>query len=110
MSKFNVLDVTEEEYESLLSSGLGIKLFKESFPPNINVYKSLVAKCDACFNLYKFVKHFASVTSAAPEDIVEALLSLECNDVFAIQADRDAGLITDADIKEMLDDLENDNL
>ena len=106
MSKFNVLDVTEEEYESLLSSGLGIKLFKDSFPPNINVYKSLVAKCDACHNLYKFVKHFASVTSADPNDIVEALLTLQCNDVFAIQADREAGLITDSDIQEMLRDLE----
>lgn len=108
MSKFNVLSVTEDEYNHLLQSGIGIKLFGASFPPNINVYKSLVAKCDACHNLYKFVKHFASVTSADPSDIVEALLTLQCNDVFTIQADREAGLITDADIQEMLREMELD--
>lgn len=105
-SKFNPLSITEDEYEHLLSSGIGIKLFGNSFPANVNVYKSLIAKADACHNLYKFVKHFASVTSASPEDIVEALLTLECNDVFAIQADREAGLITDNDIQEMLRQLE----
>lgn len=106
MNKFNPLSITEDEYEHLLQSGIGIKLFGASFPANVNVYKSLIAKADACFNLYKFVKHFASVTSASAEDIVEALLSLECNDVFAIQADREAGLITDNDIQEMLRQLE----
>lgn len=105
-SKFNPLSITENEYDRLLQSGIGVKLFGASFPPNINVYKSLVAKCDACHNLYKFVKHFASVTSADPSDIVEALLTLQCNDVFAIQADREAGLITDNDVQEMLRDLE----
>lgn len=106
-NKFNPLSITEDEYNHLLSSGIGIKLFGSSFPANVNIYKSLIAKSEACFSLYRLVKHFMNYTSASPDDIVKALLDTTLDaDVFEVHRDIKAGLITKQDITDMLNDLE----
>lgn len=103
-SKFYVLNVTEDEYISLLESGLGNKLFT-GFPANLNVYKSLLTVEEAKFELYKAVMHFNKHTNGDPEDIINALLSLDI-DINNVQNNYREGLISQNDIIDLLNDIE----
>ena len=101
MNKFSPLGISEDEYLSLQSSGLGSKLFGSSFPANINVYRTEFNKADVKFELYKVVKHFVENTNADSEDIVNALRSLS-NDAFEINSNLENGMLTEDDLNELI--------
>ena len=101
MTKFDVLQVTEDEYLSLQSSGLGSKLFGSSFPANINVYRTEFNKADVKFELYKVVKHFVDTTNADSFDIVNGLRTLPV-DTFDIRSNLENGMLTEDDLNELI--------
>lgn len=101
MNKFSPLDITEDEYLSLQSSGLGSKLFGSSFPANINIYRTEFNKADVKFELYKAVMHFAATTNADAEDIVLALRTLS-TDPFEIRSNLENGMLTEDDLNELI--------
>jgi hypothetical protein len=101
MTKFDVLQVTEDEYLSLQSSGLGSKLFGSSFPANINVYRTEFNKADVKFELYKVVKHFVNTTNADSEDVLDALRTLS-TDPFEIRSNLENGMLTEDDLNELI--------
>jgi hypothetical protein len=103
MTKFDVLQITEDEYLSLQSSGLGLKLFGASFPANINVYRTEFNKADVKFELYKAVLHFVNNTNADSEDIVLALRTLS-TDPFEIRSNLENGMLTEDDLKELAEE------
>ncbi len=103
--KFNPLEITEQEYTVLLESGIGAKQYVD-FPPNINVYRSMIAVADAQLELWKYVTHFMQYTDASPTDIVKAMLTSTVNTNFIKQAFKD-GLLTMQDVYEMENELDD---
>lgn len=102
--KFNPLEITEQEYIVLLESGIGVKQYTD-FPPNINVYRSMIAVADAQLELWKYVTHYIKHTDASPTDIVKAMLTSTANTNLIKHAFKE-GLLTMQDVQDMEDELD----
>jgi hypothetical protein len=103
-------ELTNEQYKSLLESNQGVTIYGDSFPPNINVFKTQKAKYEAVLELFYLVQNICESSGANAEVMMEFIQGY-ASDIGDIAGYINAGLITEDDMKDIvryLDDLGDD--
>ena len=97
--------LTAEQYELLLESKQGVIIYGSKFPANVNIFKSEKARYEAVMQLYHVVANMTSSSGASAEDVITFILDY-ADTITDVAKDIDNGLITDADIKAIVNYLE----
>lgn len=100
-------EMTEEQYLSLLESGMGILIYGDDFPPNINVFRTESTKYEATMQLHYVVSNIAEDSGASAENII-AFIEKYGEEIGALYADIQSGLITQQDLKDIAEGIDNE--
>ena len=92
-------------YQQLLESGQGEVIYGNSFPANVSVFKSEQVKYFAVAQAYELVREFSDASGASAEDIVKFIVEFG-EAISDVNKDVVAGLITDDDFKDIVNELD----
>lgn len=102
----SLFELSVDQYNQLNESGLGKVIYGDIWPANESVFLSLCCRYEASAQLFYVVRNITESTGCSAQQVIEFIQNYG-EELGALWADINKGYITQQEIQEIIEDIDN---